>query len=64
MTWERVKGDKTEYLRRAPWIICKCFVDGATLYVLSNDDGVRFGNFESSDDAKAHADSIELANTP
>jgi hypothetical protein len=61
MKWERVKGDKAEWLRRAPWIIAKAFVDGHTLYVLSHDanGGTRHGQFDSADEAKAYADSME-----
>jgi hypothetical protein len=59
--WQRVKGDKAEWLRRAPWIIAKAFVDGHTLYVLSHDEngGTRHGNFESAQDAMEFADSME-----
>ncbi len=47
-------------IRKAPWIIAKAFVDGATLYVLSGDDGVRYGHFESADEAKSHAAALDL----
>lgn len=46
-------------IRKAPWIIAKVFVDGATLYVLSDDAGVRYGHFESADLAIADADALE-----
>lgn len=62
MKWERIKGDKAEWLRCAPWIIAKAFVDGHTLYVLSHDanGGTRHGHFESADDAKKYAEAMEL----
>ncbi len=61
MKWQRVKGDKAEWLRRAPWIIAKAFVDGHTLYILSSDEngGTRLGHFESAADAQAFADAME-----
>jgi hypothetical protein len=61
--WHRIKGDKAEWLRRAPWIIAKALVDGRTLYVLSSDEkgGTRYGQFESAEEAKDYANRMELA---
>jgi len=55
--WER-KGQYA--IVRGPWAIAKVFVGGATLYVLTHDDGVRYGHFESAEEAKAMADSVEV----
>lgn len=61
MKWERIKGDKAEWLRCAPWIIAKAFADGHTLYILSSDEGggTRFGHFQSADDAKRFVETLE-----
>jgi len=47
-------------IRKYPWIIGKMFVDGATLYVLSDDAGVRYGHFDSAAEAIRYSDSLEL----
>ena len=50
-------------IRKAGWYIAKCFVDGATLYVLHDEAGTRYGNFESAADAVSYADSLDLGMT-
>lgn len=50
-------------IRKAGWYIAKCFVDGATLYVLHDEAGTRYGNFESAADAASYAESLELGMT-
>ena len=50
-------------ITRKGWYIAKCFVDGATLYVLHDEAGTRYGNFESAADAAAYADQLELGMT-
>lgn len=57
-TWER-KGQYA--IVRGPWAIAKVFIDGATLYVLTHDNGVRYGHYETAEDAKAMAESVEAA---
>jgi hypothetical protein len=47
-------------IRKYPWIIAKVFVDGATLYILSDDAGVRYGHFESAAEAVSESDRLEL----
>lgn len=55
--WKRLN----EYaIRKAPWIVAKVFVDGATLYVLSDDAGVRYGHFESAAEAIAETELLEF----
>ena len=55
--WTRIN----EYaIRKAPWMVAKVFVDGATLYVLSDDAGVRYGHFESAAGAIAESERLEL----
>lgn len=46
-------------IRKCPWIVAKVFVDGAALYILSDDAGVRYGHFESAELAIADADAME-----
>ena len=48
-------------IQREQWSIAKCFVDGATLYVLHDAKGVRYGHYESAQEAKDMADSLDLA---
>lgn len=55
--WMRIN----EYaIRKAPWIVAKVFVDGATLYVLSDDAGVRYGHFESAAEAISETGRLEM----
>lgn len=46
-------------IRKYPFIVAKVFVDGASLYILSDDAGVRYGHFESAELAIADADAME-----
>lgn len=50
-------------IRRDQWYIAKNFVDGATLYVLHDEAGTRYGNFESAAAAASYADQLELGMT-
>lgn len=62
--WVRTRAKEVDFVRRAPWMIAKCFVDGHTLYVLSSDvnGGTRFGHFETAVEAMQYADQMEAAN--
>lgn len=55
--WKRINEHA---IRKAPWIVAKVFVDGATLYVLSDDAGVRYGHFEGAADAIAETGRLEM----
>jgi hypothetical protein len=56
--WERVNPYA---INRGRWFISKATVEGATLYVLHDASGVRYGHWESSDEAKDFADSLDRA---
>lgn len=56
--WQRVGAYAIE---RSPWRIAKSLMDGATLYTLFDTSGVRYGHFESAEEAKAEAERIEMA---
>jgi hypothetical protein len=48
-------------IRRDQWYIAKNFVDGATLYVLHDEAGVRYGHWESPQEAADQAASMDAA---
>jgi hypothetical protein len=41
-------------------MIAKVFVDGSSLYVLSDDSGVRYGHFLSASEAIAETERLDL----
>lgn len=55
--WKRINAYAVQ---KAQWMVAKVFVDGATLYVLSDDAGVRYGHFESAADAIAETGRLEM----
>lgn len=58
MSWIR----HSDYgIKRGDWMIGKFFIDGATLYVLHDVQGVRYGHFESAEEAKQAAKQMEDA---
>lgn len=58
--WKRISPYA---IRKPPFYIAKAYVDGCTLYTLSDDNHVRYGTFNSADEAKQYADQLELGNT-
>ena len=50
-------------IRKAGLYIAKCFLDGCTLYVLHDEAGTRYGNFENAQAAADYADSLDLGMT-
>ena len=56
--WKRVNPF---CIQRDGWFISKAFSEGATLYQLFDTAGVRYGHFDSADEAKAAVVAMEKA---